>query len=319
MLSLSTKRKPTLDFIPLFALEPAQIRDLLNQEHEEWLNELGWDNTPVQELILEFIGLKGLPGFAAVNGREPVGYTYYITNDRTGLIGTLYVSEKYRTSDLAPDLLRVTVEAIRASDYVRRIEAQLFPFGAEIKSTFLELGFHFYQRYYLSKSLSTLEPLSANSSYRLETWHDRYMDEAVSVVYEGYKDSVDADICSGYRAIGNCADFVKNLITNPGCGIFSPSASSLAFDRDGNLCGVVLASSISKTTGFIPQISVHPRHQGRGVGGLLIFRALERFSRQHYKQICLSVTERNERAFEWYKKIGFSIKKPLLAFVWQRG
>ena len=69
---------------------------------------------------------------------------------------------------------------------------------------------------------------------------------------------------------------------------------------------------------MIPQIAVHPLHQGRGVGNVLMNLSFEQLKARGFRNVSLTVTKKNRRAFEWYQRLGFKIRKEFGAFVWQR-
>jgi ribosomal protein S18 acetylase RimI-like enzyme len=69
---------------------------------------------------------------------------------------------------------------------------------------------------------------------------------------------------------------------------------------------------------MIPQIAVHPSHQGRGVGNTLMKRSFEQLKSFGIQTVSLTVTKKNRRAFEWYQRLGFRIRKEFGAYVWQR-
>jgi ribosomal protein S18 acetylase RimI-like enzyme len=69
---------------------------------------------------------------------------------------------------------------------------------------------------------------------------------------------------------------------------------------------------------MIPQIAVHPSHQALGVGNALMARSLDQLKSMGFRSVSLTVTKQNRRAFEWYQRLGFRIRKEFGAYVWQR-
>ncbi|HXU07891.1 MAG TPA: GNAT family N-acetyltransferase, partial [Blastocatellia bacterium] len=62
---------------------------------------------------------------------------------------------------------------------------------------------------------------------------------------------------------------------------------------------------VSKGVGHIGQISVHPAHQGGGIGRRLIAGALAEFRRMGFRSITLAVTSANTSALHLYESCGF--------------
>jgi ribosomal protein S18 acetylase RimI-like enzyme len=304
--------------LPLFSVDTPAFDDLLDEERQDWLTTLHWDTTEARELIMYHIRCGNLPGFAAVCQGKVIGYTYYTLHGAVGHIGTLYVSRDYRRSGTMEALLCATVDAMKYGN-AQRLEAQIFPFGIDMTPAFLRLGFALHRRYYLGKELTgtaarPVGPSDARGPYRVEPWSDGYIEEAGKVIHAGYAGSPDAAICQVYRSVEGCTAFMRSLTLNPGCGTMTPAASFVALDRHGRLCGLIIGATIGNASALIPQISVLPEHQGAGLGKLLMDRTLQAFCQLGYHRISLSVTEKNTRAFAWYRKLGFTPRSELLAF-----
>lgn len=56
---------------------------------------------------------------------------------------------------------------------------------------------------------------------------------------------------------------------------------------------------------FLSYISVRPELRSRGLGGLLLLRAIEQSGRDQEGRIALDVFEHNDRARRWYDRLGF--------------
>ena len=69
---------------------------------------------------------------------------------------------------------------------------------------------------------------------------------------------------------------------------------------------------------MIPQIAVHPARQHAGLGNALMERTLDRLRAAGFRSASLTVTERNTRALEWYRRLGFLPRMRFGAYVWQR-
>ena len=105
----------------------------------------------------------------------------------------------------------------------------------------------------------------------------------------------------------------------PGCGTCLPADSRVAIDNDGILCGFIVVSRIASSRAMIPQVSVLPSHQGRGIGKALMDEAFSSLRSKGYSSVSLTVTAANVRAHEWYIRLGFRMRKAFGAAVWQLG
>ncbi len=46
--------------------------------------------------------------------------------------------------------------------------------------------------------------------------------------------------------------------------------------------------------------------------------SLSAFKELGYRSVSLTVTKKNRRAFEWYQRLGFRLRKEFGAYVWDR-
>jgi ribosomal protein S18 acetylase RimI-like enzyme len=58
--------------------------------------------------------------------------------------------------------------------------------------------------------------------------------------------------------------------------------------------------------GAIQNLGITPEHRGRGLGGLLMIKALEGFQRAGLSRAFLEVTSDNTTAIRLYRRLGFS-------------
>jgi ribosomal protein S18 acetylase RimI-like enzyme len=129
--------------------------------------------------------------------------------------------------------------------------------------------------------------------------------------------TVDAALNLTYATPALCRGFVETLVLRAGCGRFDAEASLVA-EGGGGLVGVLLASQLSRTNGHVCQVSVDPETQARGLGTVLMTRALEAFRAQGLRTASLSVTVANEPAYRLYRRLGFRLKKEFAAHAWTR-
>ncbi|MGH9563058.1 MAG: GNAT family N-acetyltransferase, partial [Terracidiphilus sp.] len=60
-----------------------------------------------------------------------------------------------------------------------------------------------------------------------------------------------------------------------------------------------------------------PGHQRRGIGRVLMERAIEALRQRGYQSLSLTVTASNSGAVELYERLGFRTVKTFAAGVWQ--
>jgi ribosomal protein S18 acetylase RimI-like enzyme len=307
---------PEIALIPLSQAEGGLMADLMRGEEQAWRQELDWDYSPIRRILSSFLRARILPGFLAVRGTQALGYTYFLISRSKGVIGTLYVHslQAQETADL---VLSRAIESMKATMRLRRIEAQIIPLeGVDLNAIFMRHGFQVFPRHYLELDLAEAPPSESLDPELLMPWQPEYLAPAAKVAYGSYQGSIDAIICEDYRSEANCADYLRSLTENPGCGIFLPDSSFVSLDAGGDIRGFILTSRLSRSAAMIPQISILPSYQGKGLGSCLIRQALKRLRETGYQAVRLTVTVQNRRAFEWYQRLGFRLRREFSAYVW---
>ena len=163
-------------------------------------------------------------GYAAVENGQPLGYGFYVLEDRKGLIGGLFVSSKCDQGPITERLLTEMLDALRATPRLERIEAQLMPFGSALDPSVLSRHFRLHPRQFMVLPLSEAKvsgkPLS--SGLRLEPWSDRAFEAAARLIHLSYADHVDGQINDQYCSEAGGLRFLRNIVLLPGCGQFLP-------------------------------------------------------------------------------------------------
>jgi ribosomal protein S18 acetylase RimI-like enzyme len=260
------------------------------------------------------------PGFVDSHDRGAIGYTYFLTQRSKGVVGTVYASKLDGAQAVADELLSLAVGCLKDNRTTRRIEAQIMPLnGLNLIAEFSRQGFTCHPRYYLELDLLTRSLESrCPSTDRIIPWEPSFLPRAAEITFASYRDQPDARLCADYCTPRGCESYLRSLIENPGCGLFLPEASFIGVDGRDSPTGFLISSRIARDSGMIPQVAILPSHQGRGVGNALMTCCLAQFKARSYRTVSLTVTKDNRRAFEWYTRLGFRIRKEFSAFVWER-
>ncbi len=83
-----------VEILDLRHFSSADLRPLLSQEIESWGSLLSWDYRSSAEMILRYIDAKILPGYAAVERGNIVGYAFFVYEGSKGVMGDLFVSPR---------------------------------------------------------------------------------------------------------------------------------------------------------------------------------------------------------------------------------
>jgi len=307
--------------VPISRAGHESLSALLDEEERAWFSELAWDYSPVREILVSFMLQNLLPGFIALKGSQAVGYGYFLTHQGKGIIGTVYAPRSEDQQEAGDEILAHMITALKDLQQISRIESQILPFhDLNLTAGFTRHGFECYPRYFLELDLQPpLRQKEPAISDRIVPWDPSHLRGAAQATWHSYHDEPDAEICEDYCSVAGCENYLRSLIENPGCGVFQPEASFVALDSQGAPGGFIICSRTSAFAGMIPQIAIPPSHQGRGLGSTLMNRALTRLKSMGMRTVSLTVTKKNRRAFEWYQRLGFKIRKEFNAHVWRRG
>jgi len=309
-----------MEILDLRQLRSRDLEPLLAEEQRAWESRLEWDYSHTASLILRFMEARALTGYAARDAGRVVGFGFFIYEDRKGLIGDAFVSEPYRDGVTEVCLMTHIIETLVASPGIRRIEAQLMNFGGEAVLEWLAgQEFTSHRRRFMGLALQNGMPQfpMLPAGIEISGWNPRWMAEAGRLITRAYQGHVDSEISDQYRSQGGAMRFLDNIIRYPGCGVFHPAGSFLAF-RPGSAspCGMVLTSVVQDHVAHITQLCVEPELQGAGIGGALMQRALTTLRERGFRAVTLSVTDTNERAVCFYERLRFTTLHEFHAFAW---
>ncbi len=320
MAALSDAGAPSL--MELRQVRWTELEPLLAEETARWRRQLDWDFTPSASLVRRFVFLQALSGYALKIGEEVAGYTYYVAEESKGLIGDLYVAERFRTRELEDRLFEAVVDSMISSPGIRRIEAQLMLLPETLTRALPYPGYvKRYQRDFMliqAEGVRRLEPASPPARYRILPWSPRFQEEAAQVIAAAYRGHVDAEINDQYQSVSGARRFLLNIVQYPGCGSFFQPGSFVAVDEHRRaVAGLCLASLVSEEAGHITQICLLPEVRGTGLGYELLRRSLEGIIAHGCREVSLTVTAANTGAIALYERVGFVTRHSFAALVWE--
>jgi len=305
-----------MELVELRHLTTQAMEGLLEEEVRAWMDRLRWNFRPSADLVRRYVAMRALDGLALMEGSEAVGYTYFVAEERKGLIGDLYVKAAARTRGVEHRLLEATAQAIFRAPAVKRVEAQLMMMSDGVERPAGATG---YLRRFLLAPLDGAGRLAERDTPGVlyEPWTMRWLDAASHLIAEVYADHIDSRINDQYQSPVGARRFLQNIVQYPGCGQFHQPASWVALEAaTGRLAGLSLSSLVADSVGHITQICVAPWLQGRGAGYELLRRTMRTLLLEGCREATLTVTDRNRHAIELYERTGFATLRTFEAYVW---
>ncbi|MFY9557626.1 MAG: GNAT family N-acetyltransferase [Blastocatellia bacterium] len=307
---------PDIRIVPLSEADLAGLEALFDEECAEWLELLKWDYKGANMLIRDVVRQRQLSGFVALSNNATVGFAYYVIEGSRCSIGDIYVSRPWRGMGIDRQMALAIFTRLDRAGRLQRIESQCVGVGNhEADALFQTRGFERLERHYMLLELDNAAPRGKESAdddvelsgISLRKWQPNDFDNAARVIHRSYSGTHDSNINSQYRTEQGCSELLTILTDHIWCGNFLSSMSRVALLSSGAAAGVLIASRVSKGVGHLGQISVHPAHQGRGIGRRMIESSLSEFRRRGYKAATLAVTGANTKAFHLYQSCGFHV------------
>jgi ribosomal protein S18 acetylase RimI-like enzyme len=296
---------------------PGELRALLQEESLHWGEELQWDYSEVSSAVASGFERRALNGRVAHDGTRAVAYCYFMPDAGRAIVGSLYARLGFRDQGIEEDLLGPVLAEAQALPTHGRVECQtLFSTAPGAEERFARAGFEARARHYLMRELRPA-PECPPHSFRLRALRRDDLPAAAELIFRSHVGTIDAALNLTYSSPALCRGFVDTLVLRAGCGRFDAEASLVAEDGRA-LTGVLLASHLSRLNGHVCQVSVDPALQSRGLGTVLMTRALEAFRLQGLATASLSVTVDNLPAYRLYRRLGFRLKKEFAAHAWVR-
>jgi ribosomal protein S18 acetylase RimI-like enzyme len=310
------------EIIELANLTTADLDPLFQEEIAVWEERFDWDFRPSADLLRRFIQVRSLYGYALISGQQVVGYTYYVCEGRKGLIGDFYIKKQFSTHANEMVLLGATVQGIMLISGTKRIESQLMLLASP-PSQQLPFGRHLarHERSFMlieQAAILRLQQQQPELTVSFSQYQDRFAEEVAHLVSAAYRGHVDSEINDQYRSIPGARHFLTNIVRYPGCGMFSPTSSTVAIDqRSGRVCGACLTSTVSPNSGHVTQLCVLPGIRGAKLGYELLRQSLTRLAMAGCTTVSLTVTASNQSAIRLYESVGFRSRSNFPALVWE--
>ncbi len=312
-MATATLPNPEISIVPLPDADLSGLERLFDEECAEWLELLNWDFKGASMLVRDVARQRDLSGFVAMSGSATVGFTYYVIEGPRCSIGDIYVSRAWRGLGIDRQMAAALLEKLNRVSRVRRIESQYVGLGNhDADALFQSRGFDRLERCYMSLEIDgdssgggRASPADELSDIAIRPWKESDFAQAARVIHRSYRGTPDSRINSQYRSEEGCGELLTILTDHIWCGDFIPQVSRVAVRHSRNIAGVLIASRVSSGVGHIGQISVHPAHQGRGIGRRLIESSLKEYRRRGFKKATLVVTSANASALHLYESCGF--------------
>lgn len=151
--------------------------------------------------------------------------------------------------------------------------------------------------------LDVRDPLMP-AGYRLASWDPGLLPAHAETKYLSFRTEIDANVFPCLGEYDGCVRLMQEISRKDG---FLPEATWLAVGEEspGEFCGTVQGIRDRNGMGAIQNLGIVPEHRNRGLGSVLMMKALQGFRRAGLRRAFLEVTAQNDGAIKLYRRLGF--------------
>lgn len=164
----------------------------------------------------------------------------------------------------------------------------------------------YFKRFRMEIDLAALdlrEP-TVPAGYRLLPWDPSLLPAHAETKYQSFRSEIDANVFPCLGDYDGCVRLMQEISRKEG---FLPEATWLAVceEGQGEFCGTVQGIRDRNGLGAIQNLGIVPEHRNRGLGSVLMMKALQGFRRAGLRRAYLEVTAQNDGAIKLYRRLGF--------------
>lgn len=155
--------------------------------------------------------------------------------------------------------------------------------------------------------MTELSPLDEN--YKLVKWDNKYFDDAVVVVQEGFEDSADALFDPRFKTIEGTKDIITKIVKDL-YAEFLPEATSIILYKDEPV-GFCFMNLTNGKIANIPIVSIRKDFQGKGLSKHMLKKSVEQLlewadkGEKHITEVNTTTETNNFQALKMYRHLGF--------------
>ncbi len=145
--------------------------------------------------------------------------------------------------------------------------------------------------------------------YKLVDWQDKYFEDAVEVVQEGFEDSADALFDPRFKTIEGTRDIITKIVKNI-YAEFLPEATTILLYNNIPV-GFCFMNLTGGRIANIPIVAIRKEHQGKGLSKHMLKKSVERLidiadsGLKPIEEVNTTTETNNFQALKMYRHLGF--------------
>lgn len=260
------------------------------------------------------IGHPAVGAYAFLQDETAAGLCFVVKRTASGHIAFIHVLASAADRGIEKELAAAAVRGLREEGF-ERIVAECIPFcRLDLEGSFVPLGFERVPRLLMAALLTSPGLRTPANEGRVCTVAD--VDALADVLVDAYREHPGRGLHTEVRSNEQAAEFLR-LVFGGGFGAVHPGYVR-AIDRNGQAAALIIGCEVAAQVGFVLQVAVRRRFQGRGLGRQLMRESAERFRQRGMERMALGVT-RTSPALRLYGRLGFKELRAVDVYVWRRG
>ncbi len=148
-----------------------------------------------------------------------------------------------------------------------------------------------------------------DNEYRLVDWQDKYFEDAVEVVQEGFEDSADALFDPRFKTLEGTRDIITKIVKNI-YAEFLPEATTVMLYNNIPV-GFCFMNLTGGRIANIPIVSIRKEHQGKGLSKHMLKKSVEKLIEmadsgiKGITEVNTTTETNNFQALKMYRHLGF--------------
>ena len=145
------------------------------------------------------------------------------------------------------------------------------------------------------------------TGYEIINWHSMYFEDAVSIIQEAFKDSLDALFDPRFKTLSGCRDIITKIVKNVYADFIPDATSILLYEN--RPVGFVFMNITDGRIVNIPLVGIRQEHQGKGLSTIILKHSMEiildKAKANRITEINTTTETNNLQALRLYKNLGF--------------
>lgn len=157
--------------------------------------------------------------------------------------------------------------------------------------------------------LENMKLSELEEGYKIVSYQDSFKENAIKVIYEAFKDTMDALYDTRYKSFEGTKDIINKIVENI-YGEFLPEVTSVLLYNDIPV-GFVFANITGGKIANIPLVGIDKNHRGKGFSEHLLNRSIKtivdwtKLGKRTFSEVNVTTETNNYKALKLYRKIGF--------------